>query len=115
MFKITAIDYMKLFVPWKASLRDPMGRWRAMSGTTPAEEDAYVVIRMHTDQGLVGLGETWYAASTVQAAVHDHGGGGHHQLEAVFQVKARIVKQDILRAGADVDGEDFHREEVYHK
>jgi L-alanine-DL-glutamate epimerase-like enolase superfamily enzyme len=31
-------------------------------------------VQVHTDTGLVGLGETWYAASTVQAAVHDHFG-----------------------------------------
>jgi len=55
--KITAIETMKLFVPWKASLAAPMRRWRAMTGTTPEEEDAYVVIRMMTDEGLVGLGE----------------------------------------------------------
>ena len=29
---------------------------------------------MYTDKGIVGLGETYYAASTVQAAVHDHFG-----------------------------------------
>ncbi|MBI4219729.1 MAG: mandelate racemase/muconate lactonizing enzyme family protein [Chloroflexi bacterium] len=32
-------------------------------------------VQVHTDKkGLVGLGETWYAASTVQAAIHDHFG-----------------------------------------
>ena len=31
-------------------------------------------VQVHTDTGLVGLGETWYAASTVQAAIHDHFG-----------------------------------------
>ena len=31
-------------------------------------------VQVHTDEGIVGLGETWYAASTVQAAVHDHFG-----------------------------------------
>lgn len=51
------IDYMRIFVPWKASLQDPMGRWRALSGTTPEDEDAYAVIRVHTDEGLIGLGE----------------------------------------------------------
>ena len=55
--KITRIDYMRLFVPWKASFREPMARWRALSGTTSEEEDAFVVIRMHTDEGLVGIGE----------------------------------------------------------
>ncbi|MEX0760837.1 MAG: mandelate racemase/muconate lactonizing enzyme family protein [Dehalococcoidia bacterium] len=31
-------------------------------------------VRVHTSDGLIGLGETWYAASTVEAAVHDHFG-----------------------------------------
>ena len=31
-------------------------------------------VHIHTDSGLVGLGETYYAASTVEAAVHDHFG-----------------------------------------
>jgi len=31
-------------------------------------------VQVHTDGGIVGLGETWYAASTIQAAVHDHFG-----------------------------------------
>ena len=28
-------------------------------------------LRIHTDQGLVGLGETFYAASTVASYVHE--------------------------------------------
>lgn len=55
--RITSIEYMKIYVPWNALLADPMRRWRALSNTTPEDEDAYVVIRMITDQGLVGLGE----------------------------------------------------------
>ena len=51
----------------------------------------------------------------LELPVHHHGRGGHHQLEAVLQVQARIVEQDILRAGTDVNGEDFHREKVYHR
>jgi L-alanine-DL-glutamate epimerase-like enolase superfamily enzyme len=39
-----------------------------------AEFPDVVWVQLHTDTGLVGLGETWYAASTVQAAVHDHFG-----------------------------------------
>lgn len=31
-------------------------------------------VQIHTDGGIVGLGETWYAASGVQALVHDHFG-----------------------------------------
>lgn len=55
--RITAIDYLKVFIPWKDSFKEAMRRWRAMSGTTPEEEDAYVVVRVHTDEGIVGLGE----------------------------------------------------------
>ena len=29
-------------------------------------------VRIHTDTGLIGLGESWYAASTMESAVHDH-------------------------------------------
>jgi galactonate dehydratase len=29
-------------------------------------------VRILTDTGLIGLGETWYAAKTVESAVHDH-------------------------------------------
>ena len=29
-------------------------------------------VRIHTDTGLIGLGETWYASKTVESAVHDH-------------------------------------------
>lgn len=31
-------------------------------------------VQIHTDAGIVGLGETWYAASAVQSAIHDHFG-----------------------------------------
>lgn len=31
-------------------------------------------VQVHTDAGIIGLGETWYAASGVQALVHDHFG-----------------------------------------
>jgi galactonate dehydratase len=33
-----------------------------------------VFVQVHTDRGVIGLGETWYAASTVEAAIHDHFG-----------------------------------------
>lgn len=33
-----------------------------------------IFVQIHTDTGLIGLGETWYAASTVEAAIHDHFG-----------------------------------------
>ncbi|MBM3190354.1 MAG: hypothetical protein FJZ90_16755 [Chloroflexi bacterium] len=55
--RIESIDCMKVYVPWKATLAEPMRRWRALSGTTPEEEDAYVIVRVRTDDGLVGLGE----------------------------------------------------------
>ncbi len=55
--KITKIDCMKIFIPWQASFTEPMRQWRASSNTTPEEEDAYVIIQVYTDEGLVGLGE----------------------------------------------------------
>ncbi len=33
-----------------------------------------IFVQVHTDGGIIGLGETWYAASTVEAAIHDHFG-----------------------------------------
>ncbi|MBT3554694.1 MAG: mandelate racemase/muconate lactonizing enzyme family protein, partial [Chloroflexi bacterium] len=33
-----------------------------------------IFVQIHTDNGLIGLGETWYGASTVEAAIHDHFG-----------------------------------------
>ena len=30
--------------------------------------------QVHTDTGIVGLGETWYAAPTVESAIHDYFG-----------------------------------------
>lgn len=31
-------------------------------------------VNIHTDNGIVGLGETWYAPTVVEAAIHDHFG-----------------------------------------
>ena len=31
-------------------------------------------VQIHTNTGLIGLGETWYGASTVESAIHDHFG-----------------------------------------
>ncbi len=33
-----------------------------------------IFVQVHTDTGIIGLGETWYAASTVEAAIHDYFG-----------------------------------------
>ena len=33
-----------------------------------------IFVQVHTDTGLIGLGETWYAAATVESAIHDHFG-----------------------------------------
>ena len=33
-----------------------------------------IFVQVHTDTGLTGLGETWYAATTVESAIHDHFG-----------------------------------------
>ena len=39
-----------------------------------AEHPQAIWVQVHTDTGLVGLGETFYAPTAVQAAVHDHFG-----------------------------------------
>ncbi|MDP7231470.1 MAG: mandelate racemase/muconate lactonizing enzyme family protein [Dehalococcoidia bacterium] len=31
-------------------------------------------VNIHTDNGIIGLGETWYAPTVVEAAIHDHFG-----------------------------------------
>ena len=33
-----------------------------------------IFVQIHTNTGLIGLGETWYGASTVESAIHDHFG-----------------------------------------
>ncbi|HEX2035779.1 MAG TPA: mandelate racemase/muconate lactonizing enzyme family protein [Chloroflexota bacterium] len=55
--RITRVEYVKVFVPWQPSFREPMRHWRAAAGTTPEEEDAYVVVKVYTDDGLIGIGE----------------------------------------------------------
>ena len=56
--KITKIEAFKVFVPWQDSLKEPMREWRKiMPGNSPEEEDAYAVVKVHTDEGLIGLGE----------------------------------------------------------
>ena len=39
-----------------------------------AEQPHNLWVQIHTDEGIVGLGETFYAAPVVEAAVHDHFG-----------------------------------------
>lgn len=36
-----------------------------------AEQPQIIWVQIHTDTGLVGLGETWYAPTVIEAAVHD--------------------------------------------
>ena len=55
--KIVQIDTMRVFVPWQDSFKEPMAQWRASAGTTPEDEDAYVIVQVHTDEGIVGIGE----------------------------------------------------------
>lgn len=38
------------------------------------EQPRIIWVHVHTDAGIIGLGETFYAPSTVQAAIHDHFG-----------------------------------------
>jgi len=52
--KITDIDVVRVFVPWKDSFKEPMAVWHAPS---TEEEDAYCIIRVHTDEGITGIGE----------------------------------------------------------
>lgn len=54
---ITKIETMKVFVPWQDSFKEPMIQWRELQGTTVKEEDAYVIVQVHTDEGIVGIGE----------------------------------------------------------
>ncbi len=37
----------------------------------PESRPSVIWIRLHTDQGLVGLGETWFGAGAVEADLHD--------------------------------------------
>ena len=64
--KITSVDTMRVFVPWQDSFKEPMHQWRKMSGTTPEEEDAYVIVQVHTDEGIVGIGEGNRSVSQAQ-------------------------------------------------
>jgi len=54
-----------------------------------------IFVRIHTDTGLIGLGETWYGASTVESAVHDHFGPlligrDPHEIERHWQSMFRL-------------------------
>ena len=57
---------MRVFIPWQDSFKEPMVNWRASMGTTPEEEDAYVIIQVHTDAGIVGIGEGGRALAEVE-------------------------------------------------
>ena len=65
--RITSIDYMRIFVPWRESFTQAMCAWRASSHTTTEEEDAFVVVRVHTDKGIIGLGEGGRSTAEVRA------------------------------------------------
>ena len=52
-------------------------------------------VEVHTDAGIVGLGETWYAATTVEAAIHDFFGPllidkDPHEVEGHWQTMFRL-------------------------
>ncbi|HET7768393.1 MAG TPA: mandelate racemase/muconate lactonizing enzyme family protein [Chloroflexota bacterium] len=55
--RITHIDYIRVYIPWQKSFQEPMRAWRAAANTTPEEEDSYIIVKVHTDDGLVGIGE----------------------------------------------------------
>ena len=63
---------MRVFVPWQASFKDAMVDWRASSGTTPEEEDAYVIVQVHTDEGIVGIGEGGRSVSEAEEEGRAH-------------------------------------------
>ena len=48
--RITHIEYIRVFIPWQRSFKEPMRAWRALPDTTPEEEDAYVIVKVHTDE-----------------------------------------------------------------
>ena len=37
----------------------------------PAAFPELIFVQVQTDGGLVGLGETWYAPSVIESAIHD--------------------------------------------
>ena len=52
-------------------------------------------VQIHTNAGIVGLGETWYAATTVEAAIHDYFGPllidkDPHEVEAHWKTMFRL-------------------------
>ena len=65
--KITGIEVIRVFIPWKVSYKEPMRLWRKMQGTTPEEEDAYCIIQVHTDEGITGIGEGGRSVEKVRA------------------------------------------------
>jgi L-alanine-DL-glutamate epimerase-like enolase superfamily enzyme len=83
--RITSIDTMKVFIPWQASFREAMQQWRARSGTTPEEEDAYVIIQMHTDEGRTGLGEGGRSLEQVRAQAEAYLGKNPLELNLLMQ------------------------------
>ena len=38
------------------------------------EKPQIIWVNIHTDKGIIGLGETWYAPTVVESAIHDHFG-----------------------------------------
>ena len=48
-------------------------------------------------------------ASFEQPVMDLHGRGGHDHFEAIFRVKPGIEQEDVLGAGANVKGKDFHK------
>lgn len=49
-------------------------RIRSIETIRLAEHRHVIWVQVHTDAGITGLGETFYAPSVVQAAIHDHFG-----------------------------------------
>src|SRR5438034_11252067 len=49
----------------------PETQWRAAHGNSRQAAPHNLWVRVHTDCGLVGLGETYYAPRAVAAIIHD--------------------------------------------
>ena len=60
--KITQIETIPIRLPTRR-----VHQWASL--TTPI--GVYVIIKLHTDEGLIGCGETFYIASAAAAIIHD--------------------------------------------
>lgn len=83
--KITKVETMRVFVPWQGSFKEPMRQWRAMSGATPEEEDAYVIVQVYTDEGIVGIGEGGRSIPEAERQAQDYIGKNPLEVDLFHQ------------------------------